>query len=211
MIIVTEWADWLQKTSVLKFEDPAQAESYVASLPDNYTAFTFNTENEGGLQLALTEMLRGRNAAAVVDIYNALDANQPPIKCFHDRDTATRRIGQRLIDRAEKGAVMRFTPKSDMVQTPDGRMPAIKQPKGKSRAKGAPSGKPGVIQSLIELLKNGGGTVNELFEALKLKYPERGAGMKTTVGCQVRRLHQQGKLVVKSQKIEGRGTVFSAD
>jgi hypothetical protein len=77
-------------------------------------------------------------------------------------------------------------------------------------ATGTTPTKVGVIDTLKNLLLAGGGTVDELFDALAKKFPDRGAGMKTTIRIQVVRLHKDGKLVVAKKEVEGRGTVYSA-
>jgi len=78
-----------------------------------------------------------------------------------------------------------------------------------------PSGKaPGVIAAIINLLRDGGGTVDELYGKLAERYPERASakgGMRTTVKIQLKRLVATGKLVIKSEEVEGRGTVYRAD
>lgn len=70
---------------------------------------------------------------------------------------------------------------------------------------------PGVIARLIHHLQHGGGTAQELFERLKADFPERGDGMLTTVKIQVTRLHKVGKLAIRKETVDGRGTVYSAD
>lgn len=201
MIIVIHWADWLHNTRVMQFADKPQAEGYLETMPENYTAFLIDTDRD--MQAQVDEILRGRANASVVEMYNAFDSNQTPIKSFHDRETATRRVGLRLIERAQSGAVMRFAPSpTALQQTVDGRMPAIKV---KPASKGT-----GVIDAIVAHLQNGGGTVSEIYEALRVKFPERGEGMKSTVQIQVSRLHTSGKLVVTKTKVEGRGTVYKA-
>jgi len=99
------------------------------------------------------------------------------------------------------------------------RKPAAPKPKTAPKKAAAPvaqpSGKvpggPGVIATIIEVLRNGGGTVEEITDALAKKFPERDAkGMGTTVRIQVKRLPKSGKLKVASQEIEGRGLVYRA-
>jgi hypothetical protein len=70
---------------------------------------------------------------------------------------------------------------------------------------------PGVIAALTDLLRNGGGTVEELYTKLAERFPDRASakgGMRTTVSIQVKRLHKTGKLAMK---VEGRGAVYSAE
>jgi len=77
----------------------------------------------------------------------------------------------------------------------------------------APVKGPGVIAGLIDLLQQGGGTTAELYAKLAERFPERASakgGMRVTIAIQLKRLHQSGRVVVKSEKVEGRGTVYSA-
>ncbi len=78
-----------------------------------------------------------------------------------------------------------------------------------------PSGKaPGVIAAIIDLLRDGGGTVEEIYGKLAERYPERASakgGMRTTVKIQVKRLPATGKLVVNAEEVAGRGIVYTAD
>lgn len=58
----------------------------------------------------------------------------------------------------------------------------------------------GVIGSLIGLLTDGNmRTVDELYDALAEKFPDRGEGMKTTVRVQLARLGKEGRLVVHAE------------
>lgn len=214
MFIVVDWADWLVNTRITKFESTAadQMGAWIGTFDSNRTVFTFNTDENGGIELQVVEMLRGRSASSVVELYNALDPNQTPIKSFHDKEAAQRRVGLRILDRADKLAFASYTPRP---QGQEGGMPSPKAmtkstSSGKDRAQKAPKSG-GVIDAIVQILRNGGGTVNEIFEQLKVRFPDRGDGMKTTVSIQVKRLHDSGKVVVKREKIEGRGTVFSAD
>jgi hypothetical protein len=73
---------------------------------------------------------------------------------------------------------------------------------------------PGVIAALIDLLRQGGGTREELYAKLAERFPDRASekgGMRTTVAIQLKRLHQQGKLAITSEQVEGRGTVYRAE
>jgi hypothetical protein len=65
-------------------------------------------------------------------------------------------------------------------------------------APASPAEAPGVIAALADLLRNGGGTVEELYAKLAERFPDRASakgGMRATVVIQV----------------EGRGTVYRAD
>jgi hypothetical protein len=265
MIIVVHWTNWLEQPMVLKFADSAQAQGYVETIPNECTAFTFDTDlpvnDPGSLQHTLTEMCRLRSTSSLVQIHNAMLIDHAgDVKSFHDKETAQRRIGLRILERAEKGAWMKFAPApSTMVRTPDGMMPAIKRggkksyiretdgpvfrvifqgrptsptfrDKGPARtylqqleggrapeyepvvAKTASTGerKPGVIAAIIDVLKNGGGTVDEIFAKVHTLFPERGDGVRTTCSIQVKRLHASGKLVVNCIAVPGRGKVYSA-
>ena len=69
---------------------------------------------------------------------------------------------------------------------------------------------PGVIVTLVECLKGGGGTVEELYGKLAEVFPDRASakgGMRTTVAIQLKRLHKTGKCVITAEEVEGRGTV----
>jgi hypothetical protein len=73
----------------------------------------------------------------------------------------------------------------------------------------APGQAPGVIASIVEFLKDGGGTVVELTARLAERFPDRPAkGMMTTCRIQLVRLHKTGKLAITSEQVEGRGTVY---
>ena len=80
----------------------------------------------------------------------------------------------------------------------------------------APAGKaPGVIAAIVDLLTDGSGgyTTAELYNKLVERFPDRATekgGMRQTIQIQTKRLHAQGKLVVTSETIEGRGVVYSA-
>ena len=72
---------------------------------------------------------------------------------------------------------------------------------------------PGVIDTLCELLLAGGGTRAELYDGLIAKFPGRASpkgGVRTTIAIQLKALHKKGRLVVTSEDVEGRGTVYSA-
>lgn len=79
----------------------------------------------------------------------------------------------------------------------------------------APAKGPGVIAALIDLLQNGGGlTTKELYEKLVERLPDRATekgGMRITITIQLKRLAKAGKLAIKSEQVEGRGVVFSAE
>lgn len=95
---------------------------------------------------------------------------------------------------------------------------ALKQTRTEKKAKKAKAERgPGVISTLIELLKKAGElqtkgkTVDELTEALAKRFPERKAdAMKSTVKIQLSRLPAEGKLKVKSEKEEGKPTRYWA-
>ncbi len=78
----------------------------------------------------------------------------------------------------------------------------------------APGKGPGVIAALIDLLQSGGGTPAELYDKLAERFVERASpkgGMRVTIAIQLKRLHKTGKLVIASETVEGRGTVYRAD
>jgi hypothetical protein len=53
-----------------------------------------------------------------------------------------------------------------------------------------------------------------MYDALAKKFLDRATekgGMRPTVQIQTKKLHAQGKLVVRSEQVEGRGTVYSAE
>jgi len=82
-----------------------------------------------------------------------------------------------------------------------------------SKAATPTPGGPGVIAALIDLLRNGGGTVEELYGKLAERFPDRArdkGGMRTTVKIQLKRLPAKGKLAITSEQVEGRGTVYRA-
>lgn len=66
--------------------------------------------------------------------------------------------------------------------------------------------KPGVIARLKYHLQNGGGTVDELTNALAADFPERKPeAMATTIRVQLVRLAKTGVMNIAKEKIEGRG------
>jgi len=69
----------------------------------------------------------------------------------------------------------------------------------------------GVIATLIDLLRNGGGTKAELYQGLLAKFPERGEGMKTTVAVQLAGLPRAGKLVIHQERNAEGVTRYWAD
>lgn len=75
--------------------------------------------------------------------------------------------------------------------TPEG-----KERQEKRQATRAQKG-PGVIDTIIEILRTGGGTVAEMAVRLAAAFPDRDAtGMTSTIRTQINRLPKQGKLVI---------------
>ena len=76
----------------------------------------------------------------------------------------------------------------------------------KAAAKAAKAAEPvvekklGVIAVLIAKLKDGGGTVQELFEHLKTVFPDRGDGMLTTVKVQLQALPKRANNPIEIAK-----------
>jgi hypothetical protein len=86
-------------------------------------------------------------------------------------------------------------------------------PKAPAPAPTTPGQGPGVIAALIEALRDGGGTIEELYAKLAARFPERAStkgGMRTTVKIQLKRLPATGKLTIESEEVEGRGIVYKA-
>lgn len=72
----------------------------------------------------------------------------------------------------------------------------------------------GVIEILSNLLLDGGGTVEELFQQLAKVFPERAQysqGMKVTIRRQVVALNRSGRLIIHKDTIPGRGVVYSGE
>jgi hypothetical protein len=81
---------------------------------------------------------------------------------------------------------------------------ATKKTKTNGKAKNAQAKQPGVIAELINLLKSGGGTVEQLLAKLMKKFPGRGEAMKGTIKTQLSRLGKTGKLkITKKPTDEG--------
>ena len=81
-------------------------------------------------------------------------------------------------------------------------------------APATPGKGPGVIAALVEVLRQGGGTVEELYGKLAERFPDRASpkgGMRTTVAIQLKRLAKTGKLAISSEAVEGRGMVYRAE
>lgn len=68
----------------------------------------------------------------------------------------------------------------------------------KEKKASVPKG-PGVIDALIEILKNGGGTVDEMLKSLMERFPDRGEKMIGTIRTQLNRLPKQGKLEIDKE------------
>lgn len=56
---------------------------------------------------------------------------------------------------------------------------------------------PGVIETIVKLLREGGGTIDELLQGLMTAFPDRGPTMRNTIKTQLNRLPKQGKLEIK--------------
>lgn len=61
---------------------------------------------------------------------------------------------------------------------------------------------PGVIDSIISILNEGGGTVDEILVELLKRHPERDATMRNTIKTQLNRLPKQGRLEI--ERIDGK-------
>lgn len=68
---------------------------------------------------------------------------------------------------------------------------------------GAVNRGPGVISTLIDILKSGGGTIDEMYAKLVEAFPDREklkpGGMKATIKTQLGRLPKEGKLVIQHE------------
>jgi hypothetical protein len=74
--------------------------------------------------------------------------------------------------------------------------------------------KVGVIDRLVYHLQHGGGTTGELYHKLVEDFPDRASergGMRVTIQIQLKKLHQKGRIVLKSEQLEGRGVVHTAE
>lgn len=58
----------------------------------------------------------------------------------------------------------------------------------------------GVVDTIVQILKDGGGTVEEMFAKLKVKFPDPEKGTIATIRTQLARLPKQGKLVIHHDK-----------
>jgi hypothetical protein len=72
--------------------------------------------------------------------------------------------------------------------------------------------KPGVISTIVDILKNGGGTAEQIADKLAKKFPDRKRdGMLTTVKIQLTRLVDAGKVKkIHKEEVEGKPIKYSA-
>lgn len=226
MRIVLDWREWLEDVRVRRFDDNVtrvQIEIWVEALPSDRTAFIFDTEHPLQTEIESAWIVRGFSTTTkLVEIYNAMVPEKERIKSFHDRDTAFRRIALKLIDKAQSCVpsvipqTQRTRTMSDMNVEAEAEVETKVKKTRTPRAEKAPAEPktPGVIARLVEKLKDGGGTVEELYQHLAGLFPDRAGtdskgGMGTTIRVQLVRLAKTGKLNISKEKVEGRGIVYT--
>jgi hypothetical protein len=225
MRIVLDWREWLEDVRIRRFEDDvslAQIKNWTEHLPSNRTAFIFDTAHPLQEEIESAWIIRGfTTQAKLAEIYNAMVSEKDRVKSFHDRDTAFRRIALKLIDKAQ-AAVPSIIPQTQRTKSMEGENTEVTGTEVKAKKTRAPKAEkapaepkaPGVISTLVDMLKNGGGTVEELYQHLASVFPDRAGegskgGMGTTIRVQLVRLAKTGKLNIHKEKVEGRGLVYT--
>lgn len=161
-------------------------------------------------------MKRENYVDAARDLNTVLDPD-PPIDVSKALEDLKSAIKEAIPELAEGDELEENTKKviAELTGAPK-EEPKTKATKEKSAKKSdsaeKPAKKSGVIAALIDDLKSGGGTVNEMYDRLAKKFPDRATsekGMRITIGVQLNRLSKNG-LKIHKEKVEGRGTVYSA-
>ncbi len=223
MLIVLDWRAWLEDIHVRRFEEDThrdRIEDWVDGLPSNRTAFIFDTRHPLQQEVESAWIPCGYTTTGkLLEIYNALVPASERIKSFHDRDTAFRRIALKLVQRAEGNAIMIIPQpqkENTMENLSNGEEAEVKVKKTRTPkvVKEKVAKAPGIISTLVTKLKDGGGTVEELYQHLAEAFPDKvredsKGGMRTTIRVQIVRLAKTGKLNIVKEKVEGRGLVYS--
>lgn len=168
--------------------------------------------------------LEGVGSSFLVAMYNAImDETQ---KGFHDAATGRKKVWDALTTKypdpdpvqpeqatsnqegetsANSGEATDAEGKTTMATKTSKKAPKVK----KTKVAGEKKSGPGVIDTIVEILQNKGGTVEQITEKLAKKFPDKSAdGLKATVKIQVNRLSKPkdegGRgLKVKKESVEG--------
>lgn len=206
-VFLVHWTGIAEDIRVMRFIDVRSAQEF--ELPNDRSGFEVETEAD------LSDSIKF-SRSVLTRIYNALADS--PVNKMETQEVAKRRLFALLV---KKFSNIPLTTKESTMsehthQDPKAAKAAAKAAKAAEKAaaeatKAAttePKG-PGVIATLKELLQEGGGTVDELFEALKGRFPDRGDGMLTTIKVQLQALPKKGFSISKEKNEDGK-TVYSA-
>ncbi len=211
-VYLVHWTGVADDVRVARFATMADAKS--ANLPADRSGF--EVENESDLNDAIAF-----SRATLTRVYNAL-ADDPVTK-MASQEVAKRRLFTLLVKKyhnlpletqnMETHTEEHIDPK---VTAKAAKAAAAAEKKAAKEAAAAAAAAtpdapkaPGVIATLKELLQEGGGTVDELFQALKGRFPDRGDGMLTTVKVQLQALPKKDFAINKTKNEDGK-TVYSA-
>ena len=225
---LVHWAGVSDDVRVLRFASKAEAKAH--ELPADRSGFEVASEVDimDAIEFSRSTLTR---------IYNAL-ADQPVTK-MESQEVAGRRLFQLLTKKF--ASLPLTTPKESTMEahTETHTEPAVTKAAAKAAAAatkaaateakkaekateakaakatattGTTPKPPGVIATLKELLQEGGGTVDELFTALKDRFPDRATedgGMLTTIKVQLQALPKKGFAIDKVKNEDGK-TVYTA-
>ncbi len=104
MIVTVSWKEWLEDINVRRMASAEDAARYVDALPNDRTAFVFDTDKFEWLAAGWTY-----GTGQLAQIFNAL-APESAVKKFENRDVALRRVGIKIVDIARECELTTYHP-----------------------------------------------------------------------------------------------------
>lgn len=214
------WTGTAQRSDlqVETFSHPTAAKTALATMEKT------NLERTGRMVDSVKD-LEGVGGTFLVELYNTVTGESQ--KGFHDIGTGRRKVWEALTTKypdpdpvqpaqdeptdQQEGQAAADVPAAEEGTTDMATKKAARSAtKGKKVKKesGAPR-KPGVIDAIVDILSNGGGTIAKMAEKLAKKFPDRdAAGLLSTLKIQVNRLSKSKdeggrNLKIKRDKVEG--------
>lgn len=104
MIVVISWTEWLKDVQLRRMAEATNAAAYVDRLPNDRTAFVFDTDRAEWL----VEQWSRYSKSQMVHIFNAIGGSK--VNFFANRDDAQRRVALKIISAARECELFTFNP-----------------------------------------------------------------------------------------------------